>query len=213
MYPVVVDENGDETKHPLIDCEKLVDAVGSVQGDGKAEAALVGRQMVNALIDRGYFFADADSVLPLTLMRQTYVQMTTVHDEVPDGVKMSLKGLERSRLYWSPQGNEDEYEVGTKATAQHWSFSRTGQQGQLDRPEEESMLEFDAFADRLYGAQDRLANAVMVGIAIGLGLPLDAFSRHVRTIIVGLSACIHSVLASKCGASYIVRPSSHEALT
>ena len=119
-------------------------------------------------------------VLPLALMEQTYAQMNVAHDDVPDDTKVAMTGLERSRLYWSPQGNEDEYEPGTKATAQHWSFSRTGQRGALDAPDVESLLEFDRFADRLYGAQDRLADAVMAGVAAGLGLPLDEFSRHVR---------------------------------
>jgi hypothetical protein len=138
--------------------------------------------MVSALIARGYFFADADSVLPLALMEQTYAQMSLAHDDVHDEVKAAMTGLERSRLYWSPQGNEDEYEPGTKATAQHWSFSRTGEAGRLDPLEVDSLLGFDAFADRLYGAQDQLADAVMAGVAAGLGLPLDEFSRHVSSI-------------------------------
>ena len=40
------------------------------------------------------------------------------------------------------------------------------------------MHEFDAFADTLYAAQDRLADAVMLALAAGLGLPPDAFSQH-----------------------------------
>ncbi len=186
-YAVLLDEAGNATRHPLVDCGALVHAIrsarGAGEGEGRAEAAArIGREMVSALIARGYFFADADSVLPLALMKQTYAQMSLAHDEISDDVKAAMTGLDRSRLQWSPQGNEDEYEPGTKATAQHWSFSRTGPVGQLDTPEEESLVGFDAFADRLYAAQDLLADAVMAGVAAGLGLPLDEFSRHVSKL-------------------------------
>lgn len=172
----IVDDGGKATPHPVIDCGALDRAL---RGDSDAAAAQIGRQMVSALVNRGYFFADADAVLPLALMRQTYAQMNAAHDDVPDDVKQAMEGHESSRLYWSSQGNEDEYEPGTKATAQHWSFSRTGQEGRLEPPEAGPMRGFDAFADGLYGAQDRLADAVMAGLAAGLKLPLDEFSQHV----------------------------------
>ena len=146
----------------------------------RASARRVGRQMVAALIQRGYFFADADAVLPLALMSRAYAEMTAAHDTIPEDVKAAHVGLESSRLYFSPQGSEDEYEPGTKATATHWSFSRTGQQGVLTPSAEPRVSGLDAFADELYGAQDRLADAVMAGIAAGLGLDLEEFSRHLR---------------------------------
>ena len=165
-----------ESTHPLIDCAPLVST-----GRPTSDAAKVGRQMVSALVQRGYFFADADAVLPLALMSRAYAEMAAAHDAIPEDVKAAHIGLESSRLYFSPQGSEDEYEPGTKATATHWSFSRTGQEGVLPPSAEPRVKGFEAFADELYGAQDRLADAVMAGIAAGLGLDLDEFSRHLRS--------------------------------
>lgn len=174
-YPVALDERGNRTAHPLIDCAGLADAI-----DGDA-AGRIGQQMVSALIDRGYFFANADSVLPLALMEQTYAQMRVAHDDVPQAVKASMTGLERSRLCWSPQGNEDEYEPGTKATAQHWSFSRTGQRGRLGPPEADSLLEFDRFADRLYGVCARACACLCLCLRLCLRLYVCARERMRRT--------------------------------
>jgi len=175
-YDTVVADDGSPTAHPIVDCGPLL---GESGGDAAAVAA-VGRRMIAALVNRGYFYADAEAVLPMALMRQAYSATASAH-ALPEELKASYVGLERARLYFSPSGAEDDYEVGTKASCAVWSFGRTGLEGRLPAlaaSEPASMHEFDAFADTLYAAQDRLADAVMLALAAGLGLPPDAFAQH-----------------------------------
>ena len=85
-YPTVTATDGAATPHPLIYCAPLVSSLPSA-GPSSSAARRVGRQMVAALIQRGYFFADADAVLPLALMSRAYAETTAAHDTIPEDVK------------------------------------------------------------------------------------------------------------------------------
>uniref|UniRef100_A0A7S3ZF50 Fe2OG dioxygenase domain-containing protein n=1 Tax=Lotharella globosa TaxID=91324 RepID=A0A7S3ZF50_9EUKA len=166
--------------HPVVDCSVFF-------GSGsEPEKKDVLAQMKDALVVKGYFYAENVSVLPPEYIESVYAYHKKLHD-LPTQVKSEYlvqKGGSYTGLDLGMDNAELPYEPGTVATVRAWDYSRWTPSENAKRlfyPGPEVLQpEMATFTDNLYDRQNVLGEALLTAFAEMFGLEPDAFRGHFK---------------------------------
>mmetsp|Transcript_50069 Transcript_50069/g.161814 ORF Transcript_50069/g.161814 Transcript_50069/m.161814 type:complete len:379 (+) Transcript_50069:127-1263(+) len=171
---------------PTVDCGALLADDGgclAANGGGRSARGAALASLRSALETRGFFYcSNLDALMDADYIASVYEFSRRAH-ALPADVKRRF-ARPRGGYSGSDAGVEElAYEAGTTSAVRAWDYARENNSSQgfwFRNRYPDFSPPFEEFIGDLFARQQRLAVALLEGLAEMLGLERDAFSRHLR---------------------------------